>query len=124
MRKTVGTVILLCSMMIPASAAQDRLRCEVQNDTNEKIMCTFGTPRKNEVREVTFYWHCESHPQDDRERSVMLEPNHGSVYDYRFLHGRAQGIWKVTVTLKEGENNQETVQHFLLENNRLILQKH
>lgn len=102
-------------------ADESSLVCEVIDDGIEKIQCTFVTPRKNEARETTFYWHSESFPQDDRERSITLPANHGSVYDYRFLRGRAQGIWNVTVTLTDTDGSvSERSHHFLLEDNRIV----
>ena len=102
----------------------DTIQCEVIDDGIEKIKCTFKTKRKAQERTTTFYWHSESHPQDDRERTIDLPANHGSVYDYRYLRGRAPGIWHVTVSL-EGANGSttETEHYFLLEDNKIINQK-
>ena len=102
----------------------DTIQCEILDDGIEKIKCTFETKRKAQERAVTFYWHSESHPQDDRERRIALPANHGSVYDYRYLRGRAPGIWRVSVVLESPHSAQtETEHYFLLEDNKIINQK-
>lgn len=102
-------------------AQQSSLSCETIDDGIEKIQCTFVTQRKKSEREVQFNWHSESHPQDDRERSIVLPANHGSVYDYRYLRGRAPGIWRVSVTLTNNDGTETSVSHhFLLEDNKII----
>lgn len=113
-----ATSLLLVTSVLAQNSA---VSCETLDDGIEKIKCTFVTQRKNIQREVTFQWHSESHPQDDRERSIALPANHGSVYDYRYLRGRAPGIWNVSVTLTDADGNEETVSHhFLLEDNKII----
>ena len=104
-----------------AFAQEPSVLCEVLDDGIEKIQCTFVTPRKNEERTATFYWHSEAYPQDDRERELSLPANHGSVYDYRYLRGRAEGGWSVTVTLTDAEGEEtETSCLFSLENGKIV----
>lgn len=104
-----------------AFAQEPSLTCDVVNDGTEKIQCTFVTPRKNEARETTFYWHSESHPQDDRERIITLPAGHGSVYDYRYLRGRAQGTWTVTVSITDADGSEtEVSHHFTLEDTTIV----
>jgi len=102
-------------------AQKSSVQCEVLDDGIEKILCTLVTPRKNETRSATFYWHSEAYPQDDRERELSLPSNHGSVYDYRYLRGRAEGNWKVTVTLTDADGKEtEASCLFSLENGKII----
>lgn len=102
-------------------AQESTLSCETIDDGIEKIQCTFVTQRKNVERNVEFHWHSESHPQDDRERFIILPVNHGSVYDYRYLRGRAPGIWRVSVTLTDADGTEISVSnHFLLEKNKIV----
>ena len=104
-----------------AFAQEPSVLCEVLDDGIEKIQCTFVTPRKNEERTATFYWHSEAYPQDDRERELSLPANHGSVYDYRYLRGRAEGGWSVTVTLTDAEGEEtEASCLFSLENGKIV----
>jgi hypothetical protein len=113
--------LALAMLAAIATVHAGQIHCEVRSNGIEKLVCTFETARKNVDRNVTFLWHSESHPQDDRERTINFPAHHGSVYDYRYLRGRAQGVWTVTVTLEgpEGET-EETEHHFLLENDQLI----
>jgi len=45
---------------------------------------------------------------DDRIRHFRIPPRYGSVYDYRFLPGRAKGVWHVRVTDLETNETVET----------------
>jgi hypothetical protein len=119
-RKAVMSVGMFFAVSA-AFAQEPSLSCDVVNDGVEKIQCTFTAPRKNEERETTFYWHSESHPQDDREHTIILPAGHGSVYDYRYLRGRAQGIWTVTVTLTHSDGSEtEVSHHFTLEDTNIV----
>jgi len=120
MSKTIGAGALM--LYTAAALAQEpSVLCEVLDDGIEKIQCTFVAPRKNEERTAAFYWHSEAYPQDDRERELSLPANHGSVYDYRYLRGRAEGSWTVTVTLTDAEGNTtETSCLFSLEDGKII----
>ncbi len=121
-KKSRVSLLLLTGIVFPVLA--DTIRCEVIDDGIEKIKCIFETKRKAEERTTTFLWHSESHPQDDRERTIDLPANHGSVYDYRYLRGRAPGIWRVSVTLtSENGTLSRTEHYFLLEDNKIINQK-
>ena len=99
-RLTAGLAVSLC-MAGTLFAQKGTLSCEVEDNGVEKIVCTFATPRNSAVKEATFYWQSEKYPQDDRVHDVLLPVAHGSFYDYRYLRGRAQGIWTVTVTWKD-----------------------
>lgn len=97
-------------------AGEETLSCEVLSDGVAKIRCTYTTVGREEDRNITFEWHSEVYPQDDRSRSVVLEAGHVSVYDYRFMWGRAQGLWTVTVTNSDAKGEVTTVSHrFLVE---------
>lgn len=121
MRKIVTGIFLLLTFVPFALADENGILCEVIDDGNEKIQCTFSTTRKESDRQTTFYWHSETHPQDDRERSILLPALHGSVYDYRYLRGRAQGSWIVTVTLTDAEGTETEFSHaFTLEDGAIV----
>ena len=107
MGKVVGTGAMTLLFAVAAFAQDAAVTCEALDDGIEKIRCTLAVARMDEAREATFYWHSDAFPQDDRERTLSLPANHGSVYDYRYLRGRAQGIWTVTVTLT-GQDGTET----------------
>lgn len=73
------------------------LTCEVLLDTHKRIQCTYTGTRSPVDRELIFIWHSTETPHDDRERSILIKANHGSVYDYRYYYGRAIGVWEVSV---------------------------
>ena len=86
----------------------DQLECSVLEEHDKIIRCTFSSVRIASDRNVTFSWHSETTPQDDRERTFVLPAGHGSVYDYRYYYGRAQGAWNIRILGNEGETLAET----------------
>ncbi len=73
------------------------LQCEVLLNGHKRIQCTYTADRYNYDRNITFMWHSQETPQDDRERTILIKENHASIYDYRYFFGRAQGIWEISV---------------------------
>lgn len=102
--------------------AQDTtVSCEILDDGVEKIQCKLVTLRQDVARDAMFVWHSDAFPQDDRERSLTLPANHGSIYDYRYLRGRAQGAWTITVTLTEADGTEtEASCQFKLEEDKMV----
>ena len=84
------------------------LECSILEEHDKVIRCTFASVRIASDRNVTFSWRSETTPQDDRERTFVLPAGHGSVYDYRYYYGRAQGMWNVVILGDEGETLAET----------------
>ena len=86
--------VLAASMFLPLFAAN--VQCEIEN---ERIYCTYFLDRSDNQngKEVEFHWISPNSPDDDRIRHFRIPPQHGSVYDYRFLPGRAEGTWRVEV---------------------------
>jgi hypothetical protein len=120
MSRIIGTgmLMLFATAML---ARESTVQCKILDDGIEKIQCTLVTPRKNETRSATFYWHSETFPQDDRERDLSLPANHGSVYDYRYLRGRAEGAWTVTVTVTDADGKETEASYpFSLENGEIV----
>jgi len=114
-------VLTVFGAVLTLSARENMLNCEVLDDGAEKIQCTFVTPRNNNDREAVFYWYSDAFPQDDREHMIVLRASNGSVYDYRFLRGRAEGMWTVTVTLTDTDGSEREVSHrFTLEGGALV----
>jgi hypothetical protein len=106
MRLNSITLLLFALSPLLLTAADFRhntISCEIRDDDHKKIQCTFVTERAAEDRNVIFFWHSASTPQDDRERTIVLKSGHASLYDYRYYYGRAQGEWEVSV--KDGEEN-------------------
>ena len=88
-----------------ASAA---LKCEIVEEGNKNIRCTYSCERVPFDRNITFSWRSSETPHDDRERTIILKENHGSLYDYRYYYGRAKGSWNITVTDDEGKTLADT----------------
>lgn len=109
--------------LVNTAVAESRVQCQITDDEIEKLVCVFETSRKGEDRNVVFHWHSDAYPQDDRERKVALEAYHASVYDYRYLWGRAQGVWTLTVTLEGGDGATEVAHHFTLQGNQLFTER-
>jgi len=72
------------------------VQCRIEN---ERIYCTYQLDRSDNQngKSVEFRWISPLSPKDDRIRHFQIPPRHGSVYDYRFLPGRAKGKWRVIV---------------------------
>lgn len=121
MNKMSAVMLVVSGWIFMIHANESSVTCSVVDDGIEKIKCTLQTARQNVDRQTTFQWHSQRHPQDDRERMVILPSGHGSVYDYRFLRGRAEGIWEVRVSVLRVDGTENIVEHhFLLENGTVI----
>jgi len=121
MNTIIGTGALSLLFTAVLYAQDTSVSCEILDDGVEKIQCKLVTPREEAARETMFEWHSETFPQDDRERSLTLPAGHGSIYDYRYLRGRAQGAWTVTVSLTEADGTKtETSCHFQLEEGKIV----
>ncbi|WP_300369074.1 hypothetical protein [Hydrogenimonas sp.] len=72
------------------------VQCNIEN---ERIYCTYYLDRSDNQngKNVEFHWVSPDSPDDDRVRHFQIPARHGSVYDYRFLPGRAKGVWHVKV---------------------------
>jgi len=115
----IAKLIVLIPLIYATSAlGLDRVECRVIETKIEKLVCTYETTRVDFDRSVTFLWHSLEHPQDDRERTITLKASHGSVYDYRFLRGRAQGSWEVSVRV-DGSYEPSALHEFTLQDTNL-----
>ncbi len=115
--------IMLAIAQVSLNAQLGTLQCSVSQEVASKIICRLETQRKSFERDVVFLWHSEEYPQDDRERSITLRANHGSVYDFRFLHGRAQGLWTVSATIDD-DLETEVSYSFTLQDNNFTVRSH
>jgi len=101
--KRLGFLFLLPLSWLHA----DKVQCDIRM---ERIYCTYILDRSDTYKErfVAFHWISPTSPVDDRIRHFRIPPGYGSVYDYRFLPGRAKGTWRVTVTDTESNRTVET----------------
>ncbi len=92
MKKLLIVLPLLFGSMAVAASVQ----CEIENG---RIYCKYFLDRSDNQngKEVEFHWISPQSPKDDRIRHFRVPPQHGSVYDYRFLPGRTEGRWRVKV---------------------------
>lgn len=116
MRHFFYITLLLAGVFYTAAATENQnseLQCEVLQDVNKKIQCTYKTDRLSYDRNIIFIWHSQNTPQDDRERTFVIKANNSSVYDYRYYYGRAQGLWEISV--KDDEGNLLALTTFIIE---------
>ncbi len=90
----------------------DSLVCEILGEGVKRIQCTYFAERVTYERHITFLWRSPTIAEDQRERTIVLNAHHGSVYDFRYYYGRAPGEWDVVV--KEG-NTTLGETHFVIE---------
>ena len=92
-------IVLFFTLFSLTLFAKDALICEVVNeDEILKIKCIYETARKDHDRNISLAWTSPSTPQDDRFKTIVLPANHGSVYDFRYFDGRADGSWTISAT--------------------------
>jgi hypothetical protein len=72
--------------------------CDKVEGEIAKIRCKFSTESAPQDREVTFFWRSPTSPMDDRKRTLELPGGHRSVFDERYLYGRAAGEWEISAT--------------------------
>jgi len=99
--------LYLSLLLLVPSLHADKVQCEIRS---EKIYCTYILDRSDTYKEraVAFHWLSPRSPEDDRIRHFRIPPGYGSVYDYRFLPGRAKGKWRVVVVNTENNQSVET----------------
>jgi len=95
-----------------ANLFADEMRCSVEKDGVEVIKCTYVCERKAYERVIEFEWHSELVPYDDRKRSIVLPARHGSLYDYRYLEGRAEGKWRVSARVRDLNGSEAVTENY------------
>ncbi len=94
-------VLLIAMRLMGEESATDSLVCEVSGEGSKLVQCSYFCQRDVVDRNITFEWNAPSLSQDNRERTVLLEAHHGSLYDFRYYYGLEPGGWLVRV--KEGD---------------------
>ncbi len=90
-------ITIIISLLFSSLYAKDSIFCEVLGVESKRIQCTFFTQRVSFDRNVTFCWESPDAQYDYRRHYFTLPAHHGSVYDYRYYHGRSAGEWKISV---------------------------
>ena len=101
--------------------AEDTIPDEVDYDTvnsvdciilsdEDSIICKYIHTRVEEDKYVEFIW-IDPTNTISRQRTMLIPAGHGSIYDYRFINGRANGTWTFEVL----DNNQSYKTNFIIE---------
>ena len=103
MKKLLILVTVIFTVCLSASTVQ----CKIENG---RIYCTYHLDRSDNQngKSVEFHWISPLSPTDDRVSRFDIPPRYGSVYDYRFLPGRAKGKWHVKVIDLDTNRSVET----------------
>jgi hypothetical protein len=90
--------ILLISFLVNSSlfANENKVDCLILEDENS-IICKYIQTRVSYEKQVTFEW-IEPNGKITRVKELNIPAGHGSVYDYRYIKGRALGLWTFKVT--------------------------
>ncbi len=83
--------------------------CLVIKEENS-IICKYISERSSEDRFINVEW-IDPNGDLSRSRKILFPSGHGSVYDFRYLSGRAEGIW----TFKVFDMNKEYKLEFKIE---------
>lgn len=123
MKKIIRCKLAFLTGILPCvvtGVSADEVFCDVEKGGVNIIKCTYVLERKTYERKVEFEWHSESVPYDDRKRVVVLPAHHGSLYDYRYLEGRAEGKWRVSARLRDGNGSEVLTENFFTLQNGVI----
>lgn len=82
--------------------------CLILKDENS-IICKFETQRSVEDQTIIAQW-IDPFGEVSRSREMIVPAGHGSIYDYRYIKGRAEGTWTFKIIL----DNQEYTTQFEL----------
>ena len=75
--------------------AKNSVDCLILEDENS-IICKYVHERIDTDKEINVQW---INPQGEisRERTLLIPAGHGSIYDFRYIAGRENGIWQFKV---------------------------
>lgn len=71
---------------------KNNVDCLILEDENS-IICKYTHKRQEKEKEIIVQW-IDPNNNLSRERTLIIPPGHSSVYDFRYIEGRAKGIWK------------------------------
>ena len=75
--------------------------CLILKDENS-IICKFETNRSVEDQTIIAQW-IDPTGEVSRSREMIVPAGHGSIYDYRYIKGRAIGTWTFKIILDNKE---------------------
>ncbi len=89
--KNIVIYALLLSVSLFAQENKPNVDCLILEDENS-IICKYIRERVDTEQNITFEW-VDPSGNVSRAKDVLIPPNHGSVYDFRYADGRQKGIW-------------------------------
>ena len=97
------SISIACANDIQADEINEEAKvdCLILKDKNS-IICKFEAVRSTNDQNVTMQW---IDPEGDisRTREMIVPSGHGSIYDFRFIEGRALGDWTFKVISNQKE---------------------
>ena len=75
--------------------------CLILEDENS-IICKFETSRIEEEESIIMQW-IDPNGEISRSRNMLVPVGNASIYDYRYIKGRALGEWTFKVIEKDKE---------------------
>lgn len=107
--KVFISFIFLFGFVLNIYAKTNSVDCLILEDENS-IVCKYIHTRVSYEKKVTVQW-IEPDGSITRTREMIIPAYHGSIYDYRYIHGRTKGEW----TFKVIDDNKEYTTTFVLE---------
>ena len=109
--KYISKFLLICILATVANAydSQNNSDCIILKDENS-IICKYTHSRMEEEKHVKFNW-IDPMGIISRERIMIIPAGHGSIYDFRYITGRASGQWTFEVI----DNNTTCKTNFIIE---------
>lgn len=103
-----STILTFCFFQF-AYAQENNVDCLILKDENS-IICKYSLNRLDHEKNILIQW-IEPDKKITREREMTIPANHASVYDYRYIQGRTQGVW----TFKVIDDNTTYTTNFTIE---------
>jgi hypothetical protein len=99
MNKILFAILILSLSFLVAN--ENSVDCIVIKDENQ-IVCKYMQEWSDTENKVIFNWIAPN-GKLSRSKTLVVPVGHLSVYDYRFLRGRAKGVWTL-ITKSKGRN--------------------
>lgn len=91
----LGILVVVASCFAGETEEKNSIDCLILKEENS-IICKYSHERMDTDKEIKVQW---INPQGDvsRERNLLIQAGHGSIYDFRYIDGREKGIWTFRV---------------------------
>lgn len=106
MKKIFLGILVMAASCFAATVDEEDVNsvdCLILKDENS-IVCKYSHERIDEDKEIKVQW-LDPEGNVSRERNLIIQAGHGSIYDFRYIDGRMKGIW--TFKVKDGEKVSE-----------------